>query len=397
MQKLPAIEGGKPVRWEMLPYSQQWIEQDDIDAVIEVLKSDFLTTGPKINEFEEIFADYVGARFAVAVANGTAALHAAVFAAGVGPGDEVITTPITFAASANCVLYQGGKVAFADIKASDWNIDPGEISNKVTGHTKALIPVHFTGCPADLQDINEIAERHNLVVIEDAAHALGATYKGKRIGSLSDMTIFSFHPVKHITTGEGGMVTTNDPKLYKRLITFRNHGIIRDKSELTKYDGPWYYEMRCLGYNYRLTDLQAALGISQLAKSEPFLQKRREIARRYTEGFAGLAELSVPVQQSDRESGWHLYIIRLNTETLKVGRKQIFEALRAENVGVNVHYLPVYLQPFYRSMGYPTGLCPEAERLYSEVITLPLFPKMTDQDINDVINAVNKVITYYSR
>ena len=397
MPILPAIAGGQPVRREMLPYARQWIDEDDIAAVTEVLKGEFLTTGPKIREFEEKFARYVGARYAVAVANGTAALHAAVFAAGIGPGDEVITTPMTFAASANCVLYQGGEVVFADIKPDDGNIDPAEIEFKLTGRTKAVIPVHFAGCPADLREIHALAGKHGLVVIEDAAHALGASYQGKKIGGLSQMTIFSFHPVKHITTGEGGMVTTNDPELYKRLVMFRNHGITRDRRELTEDAGPWYYEMQCLGYNYRLTDIQAALGITQLRKSDLFLQKRREISRCYTEGFADLPEISAPSQQSDRDSAWHLYIIRLNMETLKVDRRRIFEALRAENIGVNVHYMPVYRQPYYKSLGYTKGLCPEAERLYSGIITLPLFPKMNDRDINDVIAAVRKVIIYYRR
>ncbi|MHB9095482.1 MAG: UDP-4-amino-4,6-dideoxy-N-acetyl-beta-L-altrosamine transaminase [Eubacteriales bacterium] len=397
MPSLLAIEGGQPVRQEMLPYGQQWIEDDDIEAVANVLKSSFLTTGPKIAEFEALFAKYVGAKYAVAVANGTAALHAAVFAAGIRHGDEVISSPVTFAASTNCILYQGGTAVFADVGTSDGNIDPVEVSKKVTQRTKAVIPVHFTGLPVDLREIHEIAKSHNLTVIEDAAHALGATYQGEKIGGLSHMTIFSFHPVKNITTGEGGMVTTNDQRFYKRLISFRTHGITREKTELSENHGPWYYEMNCLGYNYRLTDVQAALGISQLAKIDRFLQRRKEIAGRYMEAFSGMIELSVPEEKPDRESGWHLYVIRLNTQALRVGRRQVFEALRAENIGVNVHYIPVYLHPYYRSLGYSAVLCPEAERLYSEIISLPLFPKMRDRDVDDVISSVRKVVTYYRK
>ncbi len=397
MVNTPAIEGGSPVRREMLPYGQQWIDEDDIKGVVDVLKGDYLTTGPRINDFECRFAEYVGARYAVAVANGTAALHAAAFAAGIGPGDEVITTPITFAASANCVLYMGGKPVFSDIRDSDWNIDQNEIEGQLSSRTKAIIPVHFTGLPVDIDEIQQIAREHNLVVIEDAAHALGATYKGQRIGGLSQMTIFSFHPVKHITTGEGGMITTDDKELYQRLVQFRSHGITRDRQQLRSDEGPWYYEMQFEGYNYRLTDLQAALGLSQLAKADRFLKRRREIVARYIEAFKDIPEISLQVRHNDRESGWHLFIIRLDTGRLKVGRRRVFEALRAENVGVNVHYIPVYLHPYYRDLGYPGGLCPRAEKLYSEIITLPLFPKMTKQDVDDVIEAVHRVVTHYRR
>lgn len=397
MQNLPVLEGGEPVRSKLLPYSQQWLEDDDIKAVVEILRGDLITTGPKVKEFEEKFANYVGCKYAVAVANGTAALHAAVFAAGIGPGDEVITTPITFAASANCVLYQGGKVVFADIKNQDWNIDPEEVLKNITPHTKAIIPVHFTGLPVDLEPIRQIAKKYNLVVIEDAAHALGATYRGGRIGAQGDLTIFSFHPVKHITTGEGGMITTNDENLYQKLLAFRTHGITRNKKELLQNDGLWYYEMQALGFNYRLTDFQAALGLSQLNKSDRFLHLRKEIAGNYDKMFSKLEELELSFRHPDRESAWHLYIIRLNENRLRVGRRQIFDALRAENIGVNVHYLPVYLHPYYRALGYEAGLCPNAESLYSNMITLPLFPKMTPEDVVDVVTAVKKVISYYKK
>lgn len=396
MRGLPAICGGEPVRQEFLPYARQSVDESDIAAVVEVLCSPFLTTGPKIQEFEQKFADYVEAKYAVAVASGTAALHAAVFAAGINPGDEVITTPMTFAASANCVLYQGGRVVFADIDPQTYNIDPEDIARKITERTKAIIPVDYTGQPARLDVIKKIAAEFNLPVIEDAAHALGAAYQGQKVGSISDLTTFSFHPVKHITTGEGGMVTTNDPGLYERLLLFRNHGITRDKRLLMEDHGLWYYEQQALGYNYRITDCQAALGISQLAKSEMFLAVRRRYAGIYTEAFKDLPGVIVPWQAEDVRSSWHLYVLQLELEKLKAGRKEIFEAMLAENIGVNVHYIPVYLHPYYQSLGYRPGLCPEAEKLYERMLTLPLFPGMTEGDVRDVIEAVSKVVTYFS-
>ena len=396
MRGLPAICGGEPVRQEFLPYARQSVDESDIAAVVEVLCSPFLTTGPKIQEFEQKFADYVEAKYAVAVASGTAALHAAVFAAGINPGDEVITTPMTFAASANCVLYQGGRVVFADIDPQTYNIDPEDIARKITERTKAIIPVDYTGQPARLDVIKKIAAEFNLPVIEDAAHALGAAYQGQKVGSISDLTTFSFHPVKHITTGEGGMVTTNDPGLYERLLLFRNHGITRDKRLLMEDHGLWYYEQQALGYNYRITDFQAALGISQLAKSEMFLAVRRRYAGIYNEAFKDLPGVIVPWQAEHARSSWHLYVLQLELEKLKAGRKEIFEAMLAENIGVNVHYIPVYLHPYYQSHGYRPGLCPEAEKLYERMLTLPLFPGMTEGDVRDVIEAVSKVVTYFS-
>ena len=397
MRDLPAIEGGQPVRPSLLPYGQQWLDDDDLNAVIGVLRSDFLTTGPTIEEFEKEFASCAGAKYAVAVSNGTAALHAAAFAAGIGPGDEVITTPLTFAASANCVLYQGAKVVFADIIKESGNINPKEIIKHITPSTKAIIPVHFTGLPVDMDSIRQIAEEHNLIILEDACHALGANYRGRRIGEDSELAVFSFHPVKHITTGEGGMITTNNVELYMKMLSFRTHGITRNKTDLCQDNGPWYYEMQNLGYNYRMTDIQAALGISQLQKSDRFLDRRKEIATKYDEGFSCLEELKVPPRYQDRDSAWHLYIIKLVENKLRVGRREIFEALRAENIGVNVHYLPVYLHPYYQALGYKVGLCPNAEKLYSSIITLPLFPKMSSEDVSDVITAVKKVITYYRK
>jgi len=393
----PAIEGGQPVRDTYLPYAQQWIDEDDINQVVKTLKGDYLTTGPTIKQFEKRIAEYVGAKYAVAFANGTAALHGAVFAAGIKQGDEVITTPITFAASANAVIYQGGTPVFADIDSKTYNIDTNELKKQITEKTKAIIPVDFTGQPAELVAIKEIAKQHNLVIIEDAAHALGATYQGKKIGSISDMTMFSFHPVKHITTGEGGIITTNHPAYYEKLIQFRSHGITRDPSKLQDHHGPWYYEMQCLGYNYRMTDIQAALGISQFNKLDRLIKRRQQIVNRYNEAFQEMEQMTTPYQLAETESSWHLYIIRLHLDQLTVDRKSIFEALQKENIGVNVHYIPVYYHPYYQGLGYKQGICPNAENLYEEIITLPLFPKMTEKDVEDVIQAVKKVINYYTK
>ena len=387
----------------MIPYGHQWIDEDDIKAVTDGLKSDWITQGRKVNEFEYEFANHVGAKYAVAVNSGTAALHAACFAAGISKGDEVITTPISFVASANCVIYQGGTPVFADIDKETLNIDIGEIAKKLSddrnGKIKAIIPVDFTGRPADLEDINKLAKESNLVVIEDACHALGATYKGSKIGNISDMTVFSFHPVKHITTGEGGMITTNNREYYKKLKLFRSHGITKDTDATLSC--PWYYEMRELGYNYRLTDFQCALGISQLKKIDKFNKRRREIACKYYDEFMVIPEIINPLYYAypeKLESVWHLYMIQLNLEKLKVGRMEIFNELRKEGIGVHVHYIPIHLQPYYRDkFGYKFGDFPVAENYYERAMTLPIFPKMTDEEVEFVIKKVKKVINKYRR
>lgn len=391
-----AIHGGKPIRDSYLPYGKQMIDTEDIEAVVKVLQSDFLTTGPKISQFEKEIADYVGAKFAVAFSSGTAALHAACFVADIKENDEVITSPMTFAASANCILYLGGKPVFADIDNQTYNISPHSIKQLITKNTKAIIPIDFTGKPVALDEIRSIAKEHDLIVIEDAAHALGATYKGKRIGSISDMTMFSFHPVKHITTGEGGIITTNNKEYYEKLIQFRSHGITRDPMALIDNQGPWYYEMQFLGFNYRMTDIQAALGLSQLKKIDEFIKIRKQFVDMYNQAFQEIKEIKIPTIQEENESSWHLYIIRLNLEKLTSNRKEIFEALQKENIGVNVHYIPVHLQPYYQQKGYKNGICPNAEKLYEEIITLPLFPAMSKNDVMDVINGVKKVISFYS-
>lgn len=392
-----AINGEKPVREKYLPYAQQWIDEEDIKRVSDVLRGDYLTTGPSVREFEQNIAEYTGSKYAVAVSNGTTALHCACFAAGIGPGDEVITTPMTFAASSNCVLYQGGTPVFADIKSDTYNIDPEDIERKITSRTKAIIPVDFTGQPTELDEIRRLADKHNLVMIEDAAHALGATYKGGNIGTVSDMTEFSFHPVKHITTGEGGVITTNSKEYYERVLLFRTHGITRNPSLMTKNEGGWYYEQLELGNNYRITDIQCVLGMSQLKRLGSFIARRKEIVKRYNEAFKNLEGIITPYQRQECDSSWHLYVIQLELEKLKVCRKEVFDALKAENIGVNVHYIPVHYHPYYQKLGYKKGICPNAEKLYERIITLPLFPKMNDKDVSDVIEAVYKVISYYKR
>lgn len=392
-----AINGGEPIRKTVLSYGRQTIDEDDIQAVADTLRGDYLTTGPKVKAFEEAVAKYVGVKYAVAVSNGTAALHVACLAAGIGNGDEVIVPPITFAASANCVLYCGGIPVFTDIEAATGNIDVTKIEEKITSKTKAIVAVDFTGQSVDIDKIKEIAKKYNLIVIEDGAHSLGSEYKGEKVGTKADLTTFSFHPVKPVTTGEGGMIVTNDEKLYSNLILFRSHGITREESLIVENHGPWYYEQLELGYNYRLPDINCALGLSQLNKIDAFIARRREIVRRYNEAFRDMKEIEIPFEHEYSNSGWHLYIIRLNLEELTVGRKEIFEALQKENIGVNVHYLPVYLHPYYKRIGYKAGLCKESEEYYNRIITLPLFPSMKEQDILDVITSVKKVINYYKK
>jgi len=372
------------------PYATQWIDEDDIKAVNDALRSSYLTQGPTVEKFEEKIADYCGVKYAVAMNSGTSALHAACFAAGISSGNEAITSPITFVASANAVLYCGGKPVFADVHKDTINIDPKEIEKKITSKTNALIPVHFAGHPVELAEIKRIAKENKLMVIEDAAHALGAEYQGARIGSCqySDMTVLSFHAVKHITTGEGGMVTTNDEKFYKKMLLFRTHGITRDQVALeNKNEGSWYYEMQALGYNYRITDFQCALGLSQLKKLDGFVSRRREIVAQYSQAFKELPGLTLPVEKAGVKSSWHIYPVRFHGD-----RRAIFDRLRAKGIGVNVHYLPVYLQPYYRKLGYQAGTCPNAERYYEQAITLPLYPKMTDGDVKTVIAAVKEVL-----
>ncbi len=390
-----AIDGGTPVRPAMLPYGRQTVDEQDIGAVVEVLKSDWLTTGPKVAEFEAAWASRAGAGHAVAVSSGTAALHAASWAAGVGPGAEVIVPPITFAASANCVLYQGGRPVFCDVQPDTLNLDPSAVEAAVTPRTRAIVAVDYAGQPADLDELRAIAGRHGLWLIEDAAHAIGATYKGQAVGSLADLTTFSTHPVKHVTTGEGGLITTADDEIAARLRWFRNHGITSDHRQRAEKGG-WFYEMVDLGYNYRLPDINCALGLSQLARLDGWLARRRAIAARYDEAWAELPAVRPLAVRPEREPAWHIYPILLDPSRLRVDRARVFAALRAENIGVNVHYIPVYWHPYYARLGYQRGLCPIAEAAYECLLTLPLFPAMADRDVDDVLVAVRQVVEAYA-
>jgi len=391
-----ALYGGKPVRDSLLPYGRQSIDEQDIAAVVETLRSDWLTTGPRVAEFEEAFAACVGVKYAVSFSSGTAALHGAAFASGIAAGDEAITTPLTFAATANCVLYQNGKPIFADVCPDTMNLDPSRVESLVSLRTKVILPVDYAGHPSDLDSFLEIADRHGLTIIEDACHALGSEYRGRKVGSLAHMTVFSFHPVKHLTTGEGGMVTTDNPQFAESLRRFRNHGISSDARDRQRI-GQWHYEMVLLGFNYRLTDIACALGLRQLDKLKANLSRRGEIAARYTSALNGIPGITVPQVHNDVFPAWHLYPIRVDFEKLSASREQIFRALRAENIGVNVHYIPVHLHPYYRDrFGYSGGEYPTAERAYERLISLPMFHGMSDRDVEDVIQAVTKVVTHFT-
>lgn len=392
-----AIHGGSPVRETFLPYGRQSIDESDIQAVVETLRSDWLTTGPKVAEFEEAMAAWVSAKYAVSFSSGTAALHAAAFAAGLQPGDEAITSPLTFAATANCVLYQGATPIFADVLEDTLNLDPELVAARTTARTKAILPVDYAGHPADLDSILQLAARHGLTVIEDACHSLGAEYRGRRVGSVAHMTVFSFHPVKHLTTGEGGMVTTNNAVFAETLRRFRNHGISSDARQ-RQAAGQWHYEMVLLGFNYRLSDIACALGLAQVKKLEANLARRRQIAARYTAEIGNISGVLPPCTRPDVNPAWHLYPIRLDLSRLGVGRAEVFRALRAENIGVNVHYIPVHCHPYYRDrFGYEGGEYPVAEAAYERLISLPMFHGMSDDDVDDVVHAVCKVISHFTR
>lgn len=393
-----AVFGGKPVLEKRIGYGHQYIDDTDIQAVVNVLKSDYLTCGPKIEEAEKKLCDITGAKYAVLIANGTAALHAICFAAGIGSDDEVITTPITFAASANCVLYCGGKPVFADIDPETYNIDPDRVEKCITDKTKAVIAVDFTGQAVELERLREICSKHGLLLIEDAAHSLGTKYNGQSVGSIADMTEFSFHPVKTCTAGEGGAITTNDPELYKRLILFRTHGITRVQEWMDKpSEGGWFYQQIDLGYNYRMTDMQAALLSSQLDKLEMFGARRKELVKRYNDAFAKVPEITVQKEIPESDTVRHLYIVQFNLEMLNCSRKEIFDALQAEGVGVNVHYIPTYTFPYYQNLGYKLGTCPNAERLYERIISIPLYYGLTNEQQDSIIAAVKKVVNYYRK
>ena len=383
----------------MIPYGRQYIDESDVEAVKSVLQSDFLTQGTKVKEFEEALANYCGSKYAVVFSSGTAALHGAYFAAGLAKGDEIITTPITFLATANAALFLGAKPVFVDVQQDTGNINPNLIEGKITEKTKVIAPIDYSGQPADLEEIYKIARKNNLLVIEDACHALGAEYKGAKIGSCkySDMVVFSFHPVKSITTGEGGAVLTNDRDYYEKLSMFRQHGVTKDTAKFkqgAEFTGSWYYEMHYLGYNYRLTDIQCALGISQLTKLDHFIARRQEIAEKYNMVFKKSPYLIRPYIKDDRESAWHLYALRLKLDKMSKTRRQVFEELRSLGIGVHVHYIPLHLQPYYRNkFGYKRGDFLKAEAYYDSVLTIPLFPAMSDSDCEYVSKSVLEVVT----
>jgi len=376
----------------MIPYGRQFIDEDDIRAVVDVLRSDWLTTGPKVAEFEQIFAGQVGAAEAVAVSNGTAALHAAMYALGIGPGDEVIVPAMTFAATANCAVFQGATPVFVDVDPEKLLIDPDRVKKKITSRTKAVIAVDYAGHPADYDHLIPIAERHGIPLIADACHALGAVYKSRPVGSLADLSTFSFHPVKHIATGEGGMIATDDPELAKSMRRFRNHGITTDHHQREK-QGSLFYEMIDLGYNYRLTDFQSALGISQLKKLDRFLEHRRKIAKKYDQAFSDMPAIKPLIVDPGILHAYHLYVIRVDFEAPGGDRTACFKTLRQKGIAVNVHYIPVHLHPYYRNT-FKTrpGLCPVAEAAYKQILSLPIFPAMTDEEGEFVIDALADTI-----
>lgn len=394
-----AINGGTPVRQKKIFYAHQCIDDDDIKAVTEVLEGDYLTCGPKIGELEARLCEVTHAKYAVAVSNGTAALHVACMAAGVGPGDEVITTPITFAASSNCAVYCGATPVFADINPETYNINPDSIRAHITPKTKAVVAVDFTGQAVEIEKIRAICDEHNLVFIEDAAHSIGTTYNGEPVGSLADMTCFSFHPVKTVTSGEGGAVTTNNKEYYEKLVLAHSHGITHEAAQMEEknIEGPWYYEMIAEGYNYRMTDFQAALLMSQLNKLEKFSNRRKEIVAKYDAAFSKLPQIFVQKTIPQSDTTRHLYIIQLKLNQLNCTRRQFFDAMAAENVQCQVHYVPVYWFPFYQHKGYEKGLCPKAEEMYKGIMSIPLYPAMTDADVDDVIHAVTKIVEYYKK
>jgi len=376
----------------VIPYGRQTIDEDDIAAVCEALRSDYLTTGPKVDEFERAVAEYVGAQYAVAVSSGTAALHAAMFALEIGQGDEVIVPPMTFAATANCIVYQGGTPVFADVDPDTLLLDPAKAEDKITEKTKAIIAVDYTGHPCDYDFLRKIADVHNLVLVADACHALGSEYKGQETGTLADLNIFSFHPVKHITTGEGGMITTDNADYADRMRIFGNHGITTDHHQREK-QGSWCYEMTELGYNYRMTDFQCALGISQLQKLPRFLERRRTIAKQYDEAFAAVPEVNPLAVRQNILHAYHLYVVKIDFKTLGIDRATLFIGLRKNGIAVNVHYIPVHLHPFYRKKFHTAlGLCPVAEAAYEQIISLPMFPGMTDENVREVTERLRNII-----
>ena len=399
MEKL-AIFGGTPVREgkSKIFYGHQCVDEKDIEAVCETLRSEALTCGPKVTELEKRLCDITDAKYAVSVSNGTAALHVACMAIGLQPGDEVIVSSITFAASANCVRYMGATVVFADVCKETYNIDPDDVLKKITPKTKAVIAVDYTGQAVELDRLMKICKEHNLYLIEDGAHSIGTLYDGKPVGSIADITTFSFHPVKTVTSGEGGACMTNDEALYKKLKLASTHGITKDRSMMVnKTDDPWYYEEISLGYNYRLSDIQCALLLSQLDKLSFFSKRRKEIAAMYEKAFEGDDRLFLQKTVEKSDSTRHIFVIRINPDKLSCTRREFFDALAAEGTVPQVHYIPVYYLPYYQDLGYKKGLCPVAEAIYENIVSIPFYPAMTDEDVNDTITSVRKVLDYYTK
>ena len=398
MEKL-AIDGGTPVRPEKIWYGRQWITEEDAEEVKNTLLSNYITCGPKVDEAERMLCEYTGAKYAVVVTNCTSALPLAAAVAGIGEGDELITTPMTFMASANCALYCGGKPVFADINPETYCIDPDSIEAHITPHTKAVVAVDFTGQVVEADRIREICNKHGLVFIEDAAHSIGSKYNGKMVGSFADLTCLSFHPVKTVTSGEGGAILTNNKDYYEKLLLLRSHGMEHDESKMLEgpHEGIWYYEQQMLGYNYRMTDIQASLLCSQLRKIDFFVARRKEIAARYDAAFKNMPELYIQKNIPESETCRHLYIIQLRLDKLTCTRRQFFDAMSAENIQCQIHYVPVYWFPYYKSLGYEKGLCPNAEEMYKGILSIPLYPRLTDDDVESVIHAVTKIVENYRK
>ena len=398
-KELPALLGGEPVRKEKIYYGRQWIGEDDIEAVANTLRSDFITCGPKVEEMESKLCQLTGAKYAVSCTNGTSALHLACLAAGVKEGDEVITTPLTFMASANCARYCGATVVFADINLDTYNIDPKSIREKITDKTKAIVAVDFTGQVVEAKEIREICDEFNLIFIEDAAHSIGSKYDGKPVGSLADLTCFSFHPVKTVTGGEGGAVTTNNEEYAHCMRLMRSHAMEHDPEKMLEgpHEGIWYYEQQALGYNFRMTDFQAALICSQMNKLDKFATRRKEIVKKYNEAFKDLDGIIVQKEIPESDTCRHLYIIQLDFDKLSCTRREFFDAMSAENVQCQVHYVPVYWFPYYKSLGYKEGICPNAEKVYKGIMSIPLYPKLSDEDVESVIRAVKKLVEWYHK
>lgn len=374
---------------DRIPYGRQAVDEDDIEAVAAVLRGDYLTTGPAIGAFEGALSQATGARHAVAVNSGTSALHAMYFGAGIGPGHEIITSPLTFAATANAALYLGASVRFVDVDMATGNLDPGGVEAAITERTRAIVAIDYAGQPADYDALREIASDRGLLLLADAAHSLGASDRGRSVGTLADASALSFHPVKPITTAEGGAVVTDDDELASRAARFRTHGVTREADHLERHDGPWFYEQHDLGYNYRLTDLQAALGRSQLGRLEAFLSRRRAIAARYGDALADLQPLELPTVRDGVLPGWHLYVVMVRDASR---RRAFFERLQKLGLGVQVHYIPVYLHPYYRRLGFRPGICPVAEDRYARSISLPIFPALDDDQLDSVIERVRSAV-----